>query len=188
MEMTDLRPARDERAVRAWLDAHVRDHLRAWTAAVADPWDDARIAEHVASHDLVEREWKDVVWAAAHAPRGHVQVARSKGRAVGVLWAEERLDRFLCRPVAALCWVFVTPAWRGRGVAGRLVDGYDAWAATRPVVAREVYVTATNEPAMRLYRSRGLAVSDHRMFAPGTFAPGAAALAAARDLTEEASA
>lgn len=179
MQITRLRPDRDEQTVRAWLSAHVRDHLRVWTDAVGEPWDDRRITEHMDAHGLVGREWRDLVDALRHEPRGFVRVARLGGRAVGVLWAEERTDRFLCRPVAALCWVYVARPWRGRGAARALMAAYDAWAATRPVIAREVYVTASNAPARRLYEAHGLAVSDHRMFAPAPGAARAAALAPA---------
>lgn len=173
MDVTHLRPERDLLIVRAWLSAHVRDHLRAWTKAVGTPWDDDRIAVHMDAHGLVEREWRDLEYAARHEPEGCVRVARVGGRPVGVLWAEERVDRFLCRPVAALCWVYVAKAWRGRGPARALMGAYDAWAATRPVAAREVYVTASNAPARRLYEAHGLTVSDLRMFAPGPGAPAA---------------
>lgn len=174
MEITELQPERDVLIVRSWLSAHVRDHLRAWSKAVGTPWDDEQIAVHMDAHGLVDREWRDLDHAAQHAPRGCVRAARVGGRAVGVLWAEERVDRFLCRPVAALCWVYVARAWRGRGAAQALMGAYDAWAATRPVAAREVYVTAGNAAAQRLYEAHGLTVSDHRMFAPG---PGAATAA-----------
>ena len=85
---------------------------------------------------------------------------------MSLLCAEERGDRFLMRPVAALCWVFVAEAWRGRGASDLLFGAYDAWARSRPVVAREVYVTGENAPARRLYERHGLAVVDHRMLAP----------------------
>lgn len=184
MQITALDPERDARVVRSWLTAHVRDHLRTWTAATGDPWDDEKIVDHIQAQGLVDREWKDLSWAAKHTPRGHVSVARVDGRAAGVLWAEERADRFLCRPVAALCWVYTAKACRGRGVAEALMTAYDQWAATRPVVAREVYVTSSNEPALRLYERHGLIVSDHRMFAPGPGTLGApsASLAVAQEV------
>ncbi len=186
MEITRLRPDCDLLIVRAWLSAHVRDHLRAWTKAVGTPWDDDHIAAHMDRHGLVEREWRDLEYAAGHEPEGCVRVARAGGRAVGVLWAEERVDRFLCRPVAALCWVYVARAWRGRGPAAALMDAFDAWAATRPVAAREVYVTASNASALRLYEAHGLSVSDHRMFAPGPgLAPVAAAASSSFDLASQ---
>lgn len=163
-----MHPQRDGAVVRAWLAAHVREHLRAWSATLGETWDDAAIDEHAARHHLVEREWDDVRLAASREPRGFVRVARRGGRPVGILWAEERPDRFLCRPVAALCWVYVARAWRGRGIADALMAAYDAWAGARPVVAREVYVTSGNVPAVRLYERRGFVTSDHRMFAPST--------------------
>jgi GNAT superfamily N-acetyltransferase len=205
-ELTELHE-RDGAVVRAWLAAHVREHLEAWAATLGEVWDDAELEDHIARHRLVEREWADVKDAAAREPRGFVRVARVGGRPTGVspsetserpsrdlslplrrdesparrggergsrqgdtpiglLWAEERPDRFLCRPVAALCWVFVARAWRGRGVADQLMGAYEEWTARRPVVAREVYVTASNAPALRLYERRGFVASDHRLFAP----------------------
>lgn len=165
-ELTALHHERDAAVVRAWLAAHVRDHLRAWSETLGEAWTDAAIDEHAARHGLVEREWADLRAAADREPRGFVRLARQDGRPVGVLWAEERPDRFLCRPVAALCWVYVARAWRGRGVADALMAAYEGWAGRRPVVAREVYVTSSNAPALRLYERRGFVTSDHRLFAP----------------------
>jgi GNAT superfamily N-acetyltransferase len=183
MKITPLDSDRDGAVVRAWLADHIRHHLQTWTAALGAPWDDPTIDAHLAAHDLVGREWGDVLWAHEQGPRGFVRVARADDEPAGVLWAEERPERFLRRPVAALCWVFVAPAWRGTGVARALMAGYDAWAQTRPVVGREVYVTATNEAARRLYERHGLVVSDHRCLAPArgsALAPTTTTLAEAR--------
>lgn len=164
MHVDRLEPRADADVVGGWLAQHVADHLRAWTAAVGEPWPDERIAAHVREHGLVDREWKDVLWAAEREPKGFVRVVRDeRGAPIGLLWAEERPDRFLMRPVAALCWVYVAPAWRGRGASDLLLSAYSAWSQARGVAAREVYVTGENAPALRLYERHGLAVVDHRL-------------------------
>jgi [ribosomal protein S18]-alanine N-acetyltransferase len=63
----------------------------------------------------------------------------------------------------------VAPAWRGRGLAGVLVDDLLEVAARASREALTLEVRASNEAAMRLYRRRGFVAHGTR---PGYYADG----------------
>lgn len=101
-----------------------------------------------------EEAFPDDVWQerAAHGAAGDDRVTyvaeeddRWIGMATGLEDAERRLD---------LVGMFVEPAARGRQVGGALVESVAAWARGR---GRQLHlwVTTTNEPALRLYRRSG---------------------------------
>ena len=58
--------------------------------------------------------------------------------------------------------VLVAPARRGRGVAGRLVDGWIAWARGQEVTELALEVRVSNEAALGLYRGKGFVEQGRR--------------------------
>ena len=162
-QISSLRPDEDAEAVRRFLDAYLREHLRWWSAAMGTAWDDVQIAEHLVWHDLVETDWRELKRQAGQE-RAFVRVARdASGAPLGVVWAEEGRDRFLRVRTGVLSWVYVAPEARGQGVGGLLMEAADAWMAQRRVAMREVFVTGANAAAVALYASRGYRVVDQRM-------------------------
>jgi len=77
---------------------------------------------------------------------------------VGLLLVEAHQDSplFRERGWAELIALYVAPAYRGAGLAGRLIDAAADWAAARGFDRLQLYVTTTNEPARRFYHRRGL--------------------------------
>ncbi len=54
-----------------------------------------------------------------------------------------------------LVGMFVEPAARGRRLGAALVEAVAAWARERGAASLHLWVTTTNEPALRLYRRVG---------------------------------
>ncbi len=98
----DLRAA-DEEAVRAWLRAHLSQHLAWWQDAYGHP-------PASSLDDLVEREWQDL--RASAAGEGFVAVL-GYADPLGVVQAGVRPERDLGFPVGVLSWISVTPEARG---------------------------------------------------------------------------
>jgi ribosomal protein S18 acetylase RimI-like enzyme len=86
-------------------------------------------------------------------------IAEADGRIVGHAggWAPPRLTG-----VTVLYAVYVTPAWRGSGVVGGLVEAVAAWsrAARRPRLELEVVVG--NDRAVRAYERLGFVDTGRR--------------------------
>ncbi len=155
-----LRPlkAADEARVRGWLAAFHQQHQEWWAAGYGQrPLADAA--------GLVEREWQELDLAAG-SPHSLVAVIEADGRAAGIVQAGVRADRTMGFQIGVLQWIYLEPAARSQGLADRLMRHALAWMDQQGVYGREVFVTALNPAAVRLYRRHGFEVADHRMLAP----------------------
>ena len=56
---------------------------------------------------------------------------------------------------AAVFWMWVAPHSRGRGIGGALLEAVEEWARGAGYGGIGLGVTTTNEPAIRLYTSKG---------------------------------
>jgi ribosomal-protein-alanine N-acetyltransferase len=104
--------------------------------------------------------------------------------ALGIAWAAGLLGFVVVRAAAdeaEILTIAVDPAWRGCGLAGRLLDAAIEEAATRGGRKLFLEVDAGNAPALALYRRRGFAEVGRRF---GYYAAegGGDALVLARDL------
>jgi [ribosomal protein S18]-alanine N-acetyltransferase len=104
--------------------------------------------------------------------------------ALGAEWAGGLLGFVVVRAAAdeaEILTIAVDPAWRGCGLAGRLLDGAIEEAAMRGGRKLFLEVDAGNVPALALYRRRGFAEVGRRF---GYYAAegGGDALVLARDL------
>ena len=163
-EIDELHPVRDKPVVFAWLRSHLRWHITAWSRAYGFGWGEREIARHIEERDLVSREW-DELSAARDDDGRFVGVARAGRRAVGIVYAETRIDRYLTLPVGVVSWLFVEPLSRGSGVAGLLLAATRTWMTGRGLPAAELMVTAENLAAVKAYGKAGYEVIDHRMIA-----------------------
>jgi GNAT superfamily N-acetyltransferase len=64
--------------------------------------------------------------------------------------------------------MFVAPAARGQGVGDSLIAAIVAWARGRRAVNLGLWVTATNDPAIALYRRCGFVATGNREALPHT--------------------
>jgi GNAT superfamily N-acetyltransferase len=69
--------------------------------------------------------------------------------------------------VTHLISMWVSPAARGRGVAGRLVAAVGGWARERGAGRVELEVAAGNEPALRAYARSGFTATAREPFTAG---------------------
>ncbi|HEY0618320.1 MAG TPA: GNAT family N-acetyltransferase [Kribbella sp.] len=122
----------------------------------------ALFAEDGATRDRL----RDSSWPAMHGPKwcgdlladraALVLVAVSDGEVVGHLvgsFAEP--SEMWTGARAELVSLYVRPVLRGRGVGGRLVDTFVAWAKDRGAVRLHVTAYGTNEQALALYQKHG---------------------------------
>lgn len=124
----------------------------------------ALFAEDAATRDPL----RNASWPAAHGtqwcrdlladPHALVLVAVADGDVAGHLigiFAEP--SAMWTAAKAELVSMYVRRDARGRGVGGHLVDSFTSWAKERGASRLHVTAYATNEPALRLYRSKGFA-------------------------------
>ena len=155
MTALPVRAMREEDAptVQAWLQTYLADHLAWWTRAYGRP-----PASELSG--LVRRDWQELI--GADPTRQWVRVA-GEPRAQGIVFAEKRLDRYMGFEVGVLSWIYVDADARGQGVSSALMTAAGAWMTAQGVGGREVFVTAQNAAAVRLYERHGYQVVDHRM-------------------------
>lgn len=146
----------DAPVVQAWLRTYLAEHLSWWQAAYGSlPASD--LAE------LVGRDWQELI--GADPDRQWVRVA-GEHRAQGIVFAEKRRDRYMGFEVGVLSWIYVDETARGQGVSTALMTAAGDWMTAQGVRGREVFVTAQNTAAVRLYERHGYRVVDHRMLGP----------------------
>ena len=163
-QIDNLDPVRDKPAIYAWLRAFLRWHLDVWSKSAGLRWREADIDAHIEENDLVAREWLELT-RAAEDERQLVAVARANRRPIGILHAQERTDRYLLLPIGVVCWLFIEPVSRGVGVSRTLMDACHAWMKQRGLGSAEVFVTAENRAAVRVYQRSGYEIVDHRLIA-----------------------
>jgi GNAT superfamily N-acetyltransferase len=161
----------DEPVVREWLRIYLEEHAAWWLegrglAGEVDP------AEIVARRGLVTRDWTEFATAARGDDDDRlVEVAQVGGAPAGMVAAVIRPDHQLGLRGGVLQWLFVDPAHRGTGLAGLLVARATAWFDARDVQGAELFVTAANAGAVRVYERAGFAPVDHRLFRPAVRGP-----------------
>ncbi len=164
VEIGELHLERDRPAIFAWLRSYLRWHLEVWSRTAGLYWDDAQITAHIEHNDLVERDWHELREAAQDSDQ-LVAVARSSGRPLGIIHANQRRDRYLCIHLWVICWIFVEPVSRGTGISGRLIRHSHEWMQHRGLGTAEVFVTAENRAAEVTYSRGGYRLVDHRLMA-----------------------
>jgi ribosomal protein S18 acetylase RimI-like enzyme len=104
--------------------------------------------------------WRDLAASGAEGGQGFTAIAvgdtRLEGLAVGA-------PHHAFPGEVGLFAMWVDPAWRGRGVGRRLVDGVIAWAAIERFPTIRLLVTETNGPAFRLYERCGFVDTGARV-------------------------
>ncbi len=111
--------------------------------------------------ELVEKNWHNLLEASLSGQ--FVQVVDEP--LSGIVFAEKRQEPYMGFDIGVLSWIYVDPAARGQGVSRRLMEAAHAWMDEQGVRGRQVFVTATNEAAVKLYQRYGYSVVDYRMLA-----------------------
>lgn len=100
-----------------------------------------------------EQEFRESDWRARLEPRHGPKLLASDGNVVaGLVGSFTRADR---GATVHLVSMWVSPAYRGTGVAGMLLDTFVAAARLDGRRTVELTVVETNEPARKLYRRHG---------------------------------
>ena len=155
MDLLSVRALQEEDApvVQSWLRTYLAEHLAWWQSAYGAPPESDLSG-------LVLRDWQELI--GADSDRQWVRVAGER-RAQGIVFAQKRQDRYMGFEVGALSWIYVDEAVRGQGVSTALMTAAGDWMTAQGVRGREVFVTAHNTAAVRLYERHGYRVVDHRM-------------------------
>ena len=84
-------------------------------------------------------------------------VAEADGELIGSGYAriEAAKDYFVSDRFAYLGFMYVDPAWRGRGVIQRIMDELIGWCQGQGILEFRLDVYAGNEAAIRAYRKAG---------------------------------
>lgn len=99
--------------------------------------------------------WAERVAANAAGADSVMFVAESEGLWVGLAGGLFEPERGPGDPEVVSMWV--DPAWRGLGLAGRLLDAVIEWARSRGAASVHLWVTEGNDPAIGLYERFGFA-------------------------------
>ena len=131
--------------------------------------------EMLADAPLAFLEWIDEAAARPHDEFRAMLAERTEGDATSIFVAEAD-GRLVGQAggwtpaadagVTVVFAVYLSPAWRGSGLLGRLVDAVGAWsvAAGRPVL--ELEVASGNRRAIRAYRRIGFVDTGQRVRHP----------------------
>ncbi|TNE48144.1 MAG: GNAT family N-acetyltransferase [Deltaproteobacteria bacterium] len=157
----DLKPS-DEPIVRDWLQRYLHEHLQWWSEALGTPWSSEQIKQHIATHDLEERDWNEL-FLARQNKNTLVAVARNNDDLCGIVLAELGRDRYMKVPTGSIGWIYIDEKHRGQKLGQRLLRIAHDWMHDKGVIMREVHVTAANPSAVGLYKASGYKVIDHRM-------------------------
>ncbi len=118
---------------------------------------EAFAADHAAALAEPVEGWVERINRNAADDSGVICVAANGERLVGMAglgrghWPKTRHS--------AVIWgVYVTPAWRGQGVAEALIETCIAWGKAQGVATVKLAVVTTNTPAIRCYARCGFTV------------------------------
>ncbi|MDQ1362252.1 MAG: hypothetical protein QG652_112 [Pseudomonadota bacterium] len=89
-----------------------------------------------------------------------VLLAYDGDQAVGLVIAFEGFSTFMCRPLLNIHDVVVLAAYRGRGIAGRLLDAAENIARQRGCCKLTLEVLSNNLLAQSVYRKAGFAAYE----------------------------
>ena len=131
-----------------WRDirlAALADSPAAFAAAIKD------------EQTIQEDRWREMVRNAA------IFVATAEGQAVGVVAGLYR-DAVSERGLGAM---WVSPRWRGQGVAGMLVTAVVAWSQSEGATRVGLWVSDDNARARRFYEHQGFRMTGRRSLFPG---------------------
>lgn len=149
--------AEDHATIQVWQEDYVAQHIRWWENAY-------QTTAQNTPRQVAERDWQELMAATTRADQ-YVQVYGEKP--LGIVYGRIRQDPYLGLPIGQLSWIYVDPESRGLGVVDHLIQGLFAWFSEQGVAGREVFVTAANPAAVRVYERHGFQVVDHRMLGPG---------------------
>lgn len=155
----------DRIVVTGWLDEYLAWHIGEWSRLAGLAWSSQQVEAHVRRHGLAERDWTELIEASQN-PDHFVHVSRQDGRPQGLVYARSRMDPFLKQWVGQLAWIYVDPNRRGTHLADDLMAAANQWMRDRGLRHAEVFVTAANRGAVKLYERAGYRLADFRMFAP----------------------
>lgn len=149
----------DESVVTPWLRDYLQVHRAWWSAAYGTE-------PQVSLADLAAHNWQDLLDAREN-PEVFVGVLESELNPIGIVQAQIAEESYLGVKAGILNWIYVDADFRGQGAADALLNAAHDWMTQQGAVVRQVFVTAENSAAVRLYERHGYAVIDYRMLAPG---------------------
>ena len=116
-----------------------------------------------------DAQWVTRLAVGAASPLDLPLVAEVDGTRVGLAWGKIEPPAL---GIAHLYQVWVDPAFRGRGVGGRLVEAIKVWANEAGAFMMHLTVTCGDSSAARLYRRAGFRPAGE----PALLRPGSALL------------
>lgn len=155
----------DEACLRSWLAIFLQSQLASWAQSLKLNWSDAFIKARLAQTGLIDSEYSELA-SAGEDPLKFVRISIIDEVAVGVVYAETRIDRYLSEEIGVVSWIFVAPDSRKTGVAKQLMGDALNWMSEKGLLATELFVTNANSAALQLYENVGYMKVDTRMLLP----------------------
>lgn len=97
-------------------------------------------------------EWRTRVEDSSAGDSAFLALAKADGVAVGMVGGYQPDDRPADREVVSM---WVSPAWRGKGIGRSLIGAVEAWAAGAGATYLTLWVVESNTPAVGLYDRAG---------------------------------
>lgn len=87
----------------------------------------------------------------------------AEGEPVGYAFVTESFDPMTFDRMGIIGEIFVEEPWRGRGAGTEAIRAAERWLTERRVSTTQIFVTRTNEDAVKLYQQNGYITYDYRM-------------------------
>lgn len=141
-------------------------HYRLWSETLGEPFDEAHWL-NVQEHNEAKQKWMEELEETIDQPEKQVFLLHDGQRIAGCLYVGIRLDHHLYEPAGFVHWIYVHPDFRGRNYAKRMMEEGEKWFRDNGIKLQQVFVTANNPHAVRLYESFGYRIADYRMMKKG---------------------
>lgn len=151
-----------EDLIKSWLADYLFHHISGWADAYKENWRNEDIAAHIAEHNLVDQEFRDITEVAQTTPE-LVKLAYSGDQIIGIAYAETRVDRYMKLKIAALSWIYVDKPWRRDGTGRALLRALKDTLIDQGIYNIEIMVTDSNSAALALYKSEKFRTVDRRL-------------------------
>ncbi|SDX23268.1 Acetyltransferase (GNAT) family protein [Marininema mesophilum] len=144
--------------------ALMRHHYRLWSELKGEKYDPA-YWDRILIEEKEGARWREELGDRAEDENAYIQVYTAPGSDVpiGILFLDIRRDHLTFRNEGYINEIYLSPEYQGQGLSRQILMDGEAWFAEKGISSRQVFVTANNLAAVRLYERLGYQVIDYRM-------------------------
>ncbi|WP_139492180.1 GNAT family N-acetyltransferase [Brevibacillus dissolubilis] len=139
-------------------------HSRLWMEITGEPHDAGYWEKLLATPEAANDYDQELQTAHTDENKQILIAETAAGEFAGFLYIEVRnTPRHGVLEGGCINEIFVEPAFRGQRVAHLLMQAGEDWFASKGLSRGQVFVTANNPAAVKLYESFGYVIADYRM-------------------------